>query len=227
MTINLEMMKQLLQEFAEKEALTNEEIKVVEEQRLELEGRIRKCQDRLRLVSEDKVKISEMMKRYVGAGALNGARSVSAPAPMQNRAPVTPVPSEAPQPRPGRRAADASANMQPQAAPAPAPLPVPEPAFRAPEPVAPPPPAASAALSPSHFFDEPPAPPPAPEPQPFASAQDLVGSLANAAPAEQPPAPPPVEAPPAAVSNEPGAADEPAPDDTVKSINDALRGLFR
>jgi len=226
------MMKQLLQEFAEKEALTNEEIKVVEEQRVELEGRILKCQDRLRLVSEDKVKISEMMQRYVGAGALNGARSSSAPRPMQNRSPVTPVPVEAPQPRPGRRAADASASMQPQAAPPvaappPARTPAPEQALRAPQPVAPPPPAASAALSPSHFFDEPAPPPPAPEPKPFASAQDLVGGLTGAAPAEQPPVPPPLEAPPAAASNEPGASDEPAPDDTVKSINDALRGLFR
>jgi len=68
-TINVEIMQQLLQEFAEKEALTGEEIKVIEQQVLELETRITVCRDRLQNLNEDKDRLATMISRYVGAGS--------------------------------------------------------------------------------------------------------------------------------------------------------------
>jgi hypothetical protein len=65
-TINVEMMQQLLQEFTEKEALTGEEIKLIEQQVDELEGRIILCRDRLQNLNEDKDRLAVMMSRYVG-----------------------------------------------------------------------------------------------------------------------------------------------------------------
>jgi chromosome segregation ATPase len=65
-TINVEMMQQILQEFTEKEALTGEEIKVIEQQVLELETRITVCRDRLQNLNEDKDRLTAMMSRYVG-----------------------------------------------------------------------------------------------------------------------------------------------------------------
>ncbi|PWT95647.1 MAG: hypothetical protein C5B53_11090 [Candidatus Melainabacteria bacterium] len=70
-TINLDVMKQLLQEFVEKEALASEEVKVVQQQIEELEGRIRACQDKLKVVSEDKQQISAMLQRYAGGMGLS------------------------------------------------------------------------------------------------------------------------------------------------------------
>jgi len=67
-TINVEMMKQLLQEFDEKEALTSEEIKVIEQQIAELETRIVNCRDRLQNLNEDKDRLATMMSRYTGKG---------------------------------------------------------------------------------------------------------------------------------------------------------------
>ncbi len=64
-TINVEMMQQLLHEFSEKEALTGEEIKVIEQQVLELEARITVCRDRLQFLNEDKDRLAAMMSRYV------------------------------------------------------------------------------------------------------------------------------------------------------------------
>lgn len=72
-TINVDMMKQLLQEFDEKEALTAEEIKVIEEQITELETRITTCRDRLQNLNEDKDRLAAMMSRYTGKGPLKVA----------------------------------------------------------------------------------------------------------------------------------------------------------
>jgi len=210
MAINLEMMKQLLAEFSEKEALTTEEIRAVQEQTKELEQRIMQCHERLKLVSEDKVRISEMMKRYAGVNGLSSTPSsspVSAPAPKPER----PTPSLGPTP----------AVSKPAVVQAPPPVPT----------VSSPPssasPAANPAASPPSFFEDmpPPPPPKAPDaPVPFASAHDLVSSLSAATePASPAPAPAPAPEPPATPAEE---HDEHA-DDTVKSINDALRGLFR
>lgn len=69
-TINVEIMQKLLQEFTEKEALTGEEIKAIEQQVLELENRITVCRDRLQNLNEDKDRLAAMMSRYVGAGSL-------------------------------------------------------------------------------------------------------------------------------------------------------------
>ena len=63
-TINLEMMKQLLQEFSEKEALTTEEIGVIEAEILNLETRIESCRTKLKNLNSDKDKLSGMQQRY-------------------------------------------------------------------------------------------------------------------------------------------------------------------
>lgn len=79
-TINVEVMKQLLQEFENNEALTTEEIKVVNEQIDELSGRIGGCRERLKLISEDKQKIAAMMVRYASDGSLVSIQPASSKA---------------------------------------------------------------------------------------------------------------------------------------------------
>lgn len=64
-TINVEMMKQLLQEFTEKEALTGEEIKAIEQQVAELNDRIGGCHEKLKNLNEDRERLSAMTSRYV------------------------------------------------------------------------------------------------------------------------------------------------------------------
>jgi hypothetical protein len=64
-TINLEMMKQLLQEFSEKEALTTEEINVIEKEITTLEERAKTCHSRLQNLDLDKEKLHAMKERYV------------------------------------------------------------------------------------------------------------------------------------------------------------------
>jgi hypothetical protein len=63
-TINVEMMKQLLEEFTEKEALTGEEIKVIEQQVANLNERIEACHDKLKNLSEDRERLAAMSSRY-------------------------------------------------------------------------------------------------------------------------------------------------------------------
>ena len=64
-SINLEMMKQLLQEFSEKEALTNEEINVIETEIVSLEERVNFCRKKLQNLVTDKEKLSAMQERYI------------------------------------------------------------------------------------------------------------------------------------------------------------------
>ncbi len=65
-TVNVEMMKQLLHEFTEKEALTGEEIKAIEQQVAELNERIGVCHNKLKNLNEDRERLAAMMGRYVG-----------------------------------------------------------------------------------------------------------------------------------------------------------------
>src|SRR5277367_3458062 len=106
--MNLEMMKQLLADFTEKEALTTEEIKAIQQQSQELEARIQKCRAKLKTVSGDKIKIEEMRQRYAVltngqkrpenlAGVTRSAPAAAAPAPVppaQKRAETTIPPTE-------------------------------------------------------------------------------------------------------------------------------------
>jgi hypothetical protein len=88
-TINVEMMQKLLQEFTDKETLTGEEIKVIEEQVHELEGRIGMCRERLQNLNEDKDRLAQMMSRYVGnanpssSSARSGAKAKAATKPLE------------------------------------------------------------------------------------------------------------------------------------------------
>jgi hypothetical protein len=80
MTINLEMLKQLLQEFAVRETLTTEEIKAVDQQSAELKLRIEECRVRLQAISEDKQRIEEMRRRYREAAGVGNGVSVNSTA---------------------------------------------------------------------------------------------------------------------------------------------------
>jgi len=66
-TINLEMMKQLLQEFSEKEALTTEEINLIEQEITTLEERVNFCRGRLQNLGADKEKLLNMKERYLNS----------------------------------------------------------------------------------------------------------------------------------------------------------------
>jgi hypothetical protein len=62
--INAEMMKQLLDEFRHKEAMNAQEIGVIEQKIVELENRIAQSQDRLREIAEDREKIKLIVEKY-------------------------------------------------------------------------------------------------------------------------------------------------------------------
>lgn len=118
---SVEMLKKLLEEFAEKEATTREEINVINQRIQELEERIEDSKKRLGTVALDREKVKVMMNRYT-----SGDWSVPPSA-------VGTVPKAEP-------VAAAAVPVTPAAAPTPAPVvtpaPTPEPA---PEPAAPPP----------------------------------------------------------------------------------------
>lgn len=76
--INLEMIKQLLQEFVDKEAVTAEEINVVQQQVQELEARIPRCREKLQLISSDKAKLLSMAQRYTAQTLLSSQTHVHA-----------------------------------------------------------------------------------------------------------------------------------------------------
>ena len=65
-TINLEILKQLLEEFSEKDALASAEIGVIEQEVINLEGRIETCRAKLKNLSEDKEKLAAIQERYSG-----------------------------------------------------------------------------------------------------------------------------------------------------------------
>src|SRR5947207_965018 len=66
-SINTDVMKQLLDEFSEKQALCSEEINAIEQQIIELQQRIPMLHEKLSVVSQDRTKIEEMMNRYAGS----------------------------------------------------------------------------------------------------------------------------------------------------------------
>ena len=199
-TINLDVMKQLLQEFVEKDALASEEIKVVQQEIEELETRIKTCHDKLKVVSEDKQQINAMLQRYAhGAGSINlqsalsSSVSRSIPSGVAAESPAQPSPP-AVQPVAATNLAQALSDSRPT-------------------------------QSQKHETTG-----------KSASGKLLEGILAGATPANESapanapaaasekPAEPPAPEDSGAKPDE--AAEEPS-DDAVKSINDALRGLFR
>jgi hypothetical protein len=275
--MNLEMMKQLLLEFSEREALTTEEIKAIQQQSQELELRIQKCRAKLATVSQDKQKIDAMRQRYSGLG--NGQKrsenlagvmrpptppTISTPPtppipPAQRRAETTIPPTEevekqrdtfATLPSPPPAAYEA-----PQAAPPVAPAAAPVPALErlatsTVPPATPGVPAANPNRQLAQFFDDirpsavPNTSPPAPSVPQFNSAADILTtfeSMSSSTPTlgELPPVPvhqqlilnePPQPEQQQAQPQQPAKPEEESeegPDETVKSINDALRGLFR
>jgi hypothetical protein len=198
-TINPETMKQLLQEFVEKESLVIEEVKVVQQQIEELEGRIQSCREKLKTVSEDKEKITSMQGRYAGglglAAGKDEARLSSTAAPSIQ--PAKPTPEAALQ------AAGAMTNLAQALAdtsPAQGQAAKPEAAK-----------AGSSKLLDGILAGA------------GQGAESADASGAQAAPAASTE---PAEAQTEAASAKPETSEENA-DDAVKSINDALRGLFR
>jgi hypothetical protein len=75
-----DMLKKLLEEFAEKEAHTNEEINVITQQIEDLEKRIVVSQQRLQSVSQDRAKVKTMISRYSGGEWLSASPTAAAAA---------------------------------------------------------------------------------------------------------------------------------------------------
>ncbi|MDR3614859.1 MAG: hypothetical protein P4L53_14970 [Candidatus Obscuribacterales bacterium] len=194
---SLEMLKKLLDEFAEKEAHTREEINVVTQQIAELEQRAESARTRQQGIAGDRDKLNEMKAHYAGGAiARRAAAGGGVPLPVQT----------------------------PQAIPAATMPPAP------PQPVAPPPPPPAPAQA---VVEAPPKPnrfdlldlfsPNEGAPEPVVEQQPAAQPAPQPAPTPTP-APQPAPAPAAAAAPESPKEEE---DDTVKSINDALRGLFR
>ena len=76
-----DMLKNLLDDFVEKEQLVSEELKVITEQIGELEARLERCRVRLGTIGSDRVRVMEIKQRYAGGpfyqrqvgGAFEGA----------------------------------------------------------------------------------------------------------------------------------------------------------
>jgi hypothetical protein len=262
MTINLEMMKQLLQEFVEREALTTEEIKAVEQQSQELGARIEKCRDRLRRVSEDKQKIEAMRQRYAGIkSGGNGSLSAASPAAKKSAAnrgtlakgaaAQSGAVSSTSQPADtavGATAVAQGAGKEQETSKSQATTGAPGASMdwldlnqeatqpltsevSATEAVS----SAASGYTPAQFFEEAQTSPsanPTPAPAQFNAQTDFLSALesssSDSATSDLPQLS--TEAPPgqAESPNPPQTEEkEESPDETVKSINDALRGLFR
>lgn len=231
-----EMLKKLLDEFVEKEALVTEELNVIAEQIQELEMRLDKCRARLGTIGTDRQRVLQIKERYAGgvfyerSQPLPQSQPVQQPQPqLQQSPPPQPVAPqvhyEPPQPEP-----EPSPQIQQEPEPAPH---VPEPMPHIPEPAPQEPPrstltginvlmgARKAQSSPVSFEMEqeqqPPQPEPQPEPEP--EPEPVWGQVQQQA--QQP----------AASTNDKVVDIEQTQNeddsDTVKSINDALRSLFR
>lgn len=217
-----EMLKKLLDEFVEKEALVTEELKVIAEQIEELESRLEKCRARLGTIGTDRRRVLDIKQRY--AGGVFYERSEQ-PQPAQPQ-PVQPQPvPQPPQPVAPQFHYEAPPEPQPQIHSEP------EPAPHIPEPVPQEPPrstltginvlmgARKAESSPVSFVmeeEQPPQSQPLPEPEPEPEPEPVWGQQAQQ---------------PAASTNDKVVDLEQTQNeddsDTVKSINDALRSLFR
>jgi hypothetical protein len=186
---SLEMLKKLLDEFAEKEAHTREEINVVTQQIAELEQRAESARTRQLGISGDRDKLNEMKAHYAGGAIARRAAAGGG---------GVPLPVQTPQ-------------AMPVAAMPPAP----------PQPVAPPPPPPSPAQA---AVEAPPKPNRFDLLDLFSPNEGAPEPVVEQQPAAQPAPPPAPQPAPAAAAPESPKEEE---DDTVKSINDALRGLFR
>jgi len=148
--INPEMLRELLEEFTEKEEVTREEMNAINQQIAELEKRIESSKTKLAGLNKDRDKITAMRERYLSGNwklqlsnmadnHVAMAQSVQAEAP----APVAPPTPAAPQtPAEGRAARRAAREAANQANQTPVPAAVPEsveaataPAVEAPQPV--------------------------------------------------------------------------------------------
>ncbi|HEY9683899.1 MAG TPA: hypothetical protein V6C86_20115 [Oculatellaceae cyanobacterium] len=107
-----EMLKKLLEEFDEKEAQAREEINIINVRIEELEKRIGASQDRLGKIAADRLKISQMMERYVNGSFLKAGGVAPSSLPSSSTSPIvgTPAPVSAP--------AAASVSTTPTAPPA-------------------------------------------------------------------------------------------------------------
>lgn len=274
-----DMLKQLLDEFIEKEALVTEELKVVNEQIVELESRLGVCRSRLSTIGTDRDKVLQIRTRYadgtfysapgeitamVAATAAaapkgNGRKSAKAE-PATSPPPVTPPPVTA-APVPTVSAPEPSPPAPTPPAPTPivaspasggaVQLPLPGAPVELPIPGAPVANTTSArtginAILGSRKNEAAPPPPAAfmpdqeqPSPQPEVLPNDYEAQWEMAESTEVQPSDPsaaqPVPAPQGADTNQPAGSpqdtdEKPADEensDTVKSINDALRSLFR
>jgi len=263
-----EMLKKLLDEFVEKEALITEELTVVSEQIEELEARLELCRARLGTIGTDRNKVVEIKSRYAG---LFYQREVEAPSVVPTAQPQVQPAQPKPQPQaqqaqpkaqtqqkaqpdakmvpPEFRLAPADPKPQPQAQPAQPQQPAQQQPQAFSDPVA-------AALSPlvntvppvisprttqtginailsSRKEPVPGADQPAPakiDPATLEPTQPIsaVQPQANVPPPPEPAPPVPQPQPPAPQTPPPPEpAKEEQPEDDLKSINDALRSLFR
>ena len=87
--INPEMLRELLAEFTEKEAVNREEINVINQQLEELDKRIDTNKKKLEGLSRDREKILAMKERYLSGNWPNVSRAAMAQA--ASNAPVAPV----------------------------------------------------------------------------------------------------------------------------------------
>ncbi|MBX9667935.1 MAG: hypothetical protein K2X93_09970 [Candidatus Obscuribacterales bacterium] len=109
-SINPEMLKQLLQEFEEKQAVCREEIIAISEQIGELEKRITSSKERLTSVARDREKVGQMRKRYADGDwsaviqtlGQNGGRTMEqTPAPSRMTTIMDSIPPVEVAPQPG------------------------------------------------------------------------------------------------------------------------------
>lgn len=224
---SLEMLKKLLDEFAEKEAHTREEINVITEQIGELEKRVLASKEKLSTVAGDREKIKMMQSRYSGGSTLvsgDGPNNpLSSPAQAEPRAKT----------RPGRAEKHAATAELTPAIPNPRASSTRLPASKAPE---------MPAETSSPFFNAPEPSPAQPVTNPFATVQyqppqpaevvSEVQHIPEPAPSNDPntfpypePAPTPTTPPFSGVneSNYMGAAEAPA----AQTVDNSNNPFFR
>jgi|AGTN01.2.fsa_nt_gi hypothetical protein len=182
MDMNPELLKQLLAEFEEKQAVTTEEINEIEKQIEELRARIELSRDRLKEVEQDREKVGAMKARYAEGdwtGVLQDLSKLRTEAPAPERsapepalaAKVDKTPKRSKNSAPEASDNGSGKNVEPEAPPAP---PVP--------PHMPPPP-------PPKEPDAPPPAPPAPPAPPLAPTMEMDMPQTLPTPSA-PPAPP-------------------------------------
>jgi hypothetical protein len=233
---SLEMLKKLLDEFVEKEALVNEELTVITEQIEEMESRLEKCRVRLGTIGADRTRVIEIKQRYSGGEFYQREQVVTPVAQpvMPVAQPVMPV-AQSPQPVAAKPPEPAPEPPIPQP-PKPEPTPIPEPPKPEPSPAAQNARStitginslfgarrADSGQSSQVSFDQP------DMQQQLPTPGEPVARLEQPQPQPQPaqPQPEPQPQPQPVAQEEQQAESEEDNSDTVKSINDALRSLFR